>query len=194
ARAATGGTGELFQPLAMEEGLGVAIREGGRTVGSGRATKVLKGSRRGIPRLGDASRRTLIPEGPGPSDRSGAFFMSEEMTGCEVPGTGTTRPSLSSQWGRTDRSPGSGRRAARGIRAGSTGRPGDRAPPGGRGSADGPPAGQGQRVPVGRGQRAGRGVRLGGRRGAPSGWASARILGRCRRVGAAPQRGSSGES
>src|SRR5699024_12507199 len=106
ARAATGGTGELFQPLAMEEGLGVAIREGGRTVGSGRATKVLKGSRRGIPRLADASRRTLIPEGPGPSDRSGAFFMSEEMTGREITGTGTSRPSMFSPWGRNAGTPG----------------------------------------------------------------------------------------
>ena len=35
-------TVELIQPIAMEEGLGFAIREGGRTVGSGRVTKVLK--------------------------------------------------------------------------------------------------------------------------------------------------------
>ncbi|OKL46017.1 elongation factor Tu [Boudabousia marimammalium] len=33
---------ELIQPIAMEEGLGFAIREGGRTVGSGRVTKVVK--------------------------------------------------------------------------------------------------------------------------------------------------------
>lgn len=33
---------ELIQPIAMEEGLGFAIREGGRTVGSGRITKVIK--------------------------------------------------------------------------------------------------------------------------------------------------------
>ena len=33
---------ELIQPIAMEEGLGFAIREGGRTVGSGRVTKVIK--------------------------------------------------------------------------------------------------------------------------------------------------------
>ena len=32
----------LIQPIAMEEGLGFAIREGGRTVGSGRVTKILK--------------------------------------------------------------------------------------------------------------------------------------------------------
>ncbi|MFI2708380.1 elongation factor Tu, partial [Nocardioides sp. CER28] len=32
-------TVELIQPIAMEEGLGFAIREGGRTVGSGRVTK-----------------------------------------------------------------------------------------------------------------------------------------------------------
>ncbi len=31
---------ELIQPIAMEDGLGFAIREGGRTVGSGRVTKV----------------------------------------------------------------------------------------------------------------------------------------------------------
>jgi elongation factor Tu len=33
---------ELIQPIAMEEGLGFAIREGGRTVGSGRVIKVIK--------------------------------------------------------------------------------------------------------------------------------------------------------
>ena len=32
----------LIQPIAMEEGLGFAIREGGRTVGSGRDTKIIK--------------------------------------------------------------------------------------------------------------------------------------------------------
>src|SRR5699024_12101281 len=63
-----------------------------------------------------------------------AFFMSEEMTGCEIPGPGTTRPSLSSQWGRADGPPGSGRRLARGTGAGATGRQ-DR--------ADGSPGGQG---------------------------------------------------
>ncbi|SNU02019.1 translation elongation factor 1A (EF-1A/EF-Tu) [Ruaniaceae bacterium KH17] len=35
-------TVSLIQPIAMEEGLGFAIREGGRTVGSGRVTKILK--------------------------------------------------------------------------------------------------------------------------------------------------------
>ena len=35
-------TVELIQPIAMEEGLGFAIREGGRTVGSGRVTKIVK--------------------------------------------------------------------------------------------------------------------------------------------------------
>ncbi|MBV7411624.1 elongation factor Tu [Dermabacteraceae bacterium P13115] len=33
---------ELIQPIAMEEGLGFAIREGGRTVGSGRVTSITK--------------------------------------------------------------------------------------------------------------------------------------------------------
>ena len=33
---------ELIQPIAMEPGLGFAIREGGRTVGSGRVTEILK--------------------------------------------------------------------------------------------------------------------------------------------------------
>jgi elongation factor Tu len=33
---------ELIQPIAMEEGLQFAIREGGRTVGAGRVTKILK--------------------------------------------------------------------------------------------------------------------------------------------------------
>lgn len=32
----------LIQPIAMEDGLGFAIREGGRTVGSGRVTKITK--------------------------------------------------------------------------------------------------------------------------------------------------------
>ena len=35
-------TAELIHPIAMEEGLKFAIREGGRTVGSGRVTKILK--------------------------------------------------------------------------------------------------------------------------------------------------------
>ena len=35
-------TVELIQPIAMDEGLRFAIREGGRTVGSGRVTKILK--------------------------------------------------------------------------------------------------------------------------------------------------------
>ncbi len=33
---------ELIQPIAMEEGLRFAVREGGRTVGAGRVTKILK--------------------------------------------------------------------------------------------------------------------------------------------------------
>ena len=32
----------LIQPIAMDEGLRFAIREGGRTVGAGRVTKILK--------------------------------------------------------------------------------------------------------------------------------------------------------
>jgi elongation factor Tu len=35
-------TVQLIQPIAMEEGLGFAIREGGRTVGSGKVTKIVK--------------------------------------------------------------------------------------------------------------------------------------------------------
>ena len=35
-------TVELIQPIAMEEGLGFAVREGGRTVGSGRVVKIIK--------------------------------------------------------------------------------------------------------------------------------------------------------
>ncbi len=35
-------TVELIQPIAMDEGLRFAIREGGRTVGAGRVTKILK--------------------------------------------------------------------------------------------------------------------------------------------------------
>ena len=35
-------TVQLIQPIAMEPGLGFAIREGGRTVGSGRVTNILK--------------------------------------------------------------------------------------------------------------------------------------------------------
>jgi elongation factor Tu len=33
---------ELIQPIAMEEGLRFAIREGGRTVGAGRVIKIYK--------------------------------------------------------------------------------------------------------------------------------------------------------
>ncbi len=33
---------ELITPIAMEEGLKFAIREGGRTVGAGRITKIIK--------------------------------------------------------------------------------------------------------------------------------------------------------
>ena len=35
-------TVELIQPIAMDEGLRFAIREGGRTVGAGRVTKITK--------------------------------------------------------------------------------------------------------------------------------------------------------
>jgi elongation factor Tu len=35
-------TVELIQPIALEEGLGFAIREGGRTVGSGQVTKIIE--------------------------------------------------------------------------------------------------------------------------------------------------------
>lgn len=35
-------TVELIQPIAMEKGLGFAIREGGRTVGSGRVTEIIE--------------------------------------------------------------------------------------------------------------------------------------------------------
>jgi len=35
-------TGQLINPIAMEEGLRFAIREGGRTVGSGRVIKIIK--------------------------------------------------------------------------------------------------------------------------------------------------------
>ena len=35
-------TVQLLQPIAMEEGLTFAVREGGRTVGSGRVTKILE--------------------------------------------------------------------------------------------------------------------------------------------------------
>jgi elongation factor Tu len=33
---------KLIQPVAMDEGLRFAIREGGRTVGAGRVTKIVK--------------------------------------------------------------------------------------------------------------------------------------------------------
>jgi elongation factor Tu len=35
-------TVQLIQPIAMDEGLRFAIREGSRTVGAGRVTKILK--------------------------------------------------------------------------------------------------------------------------------------------------------
>jgi len=34
-------TVELIQPIAMDEGLKFAVREGGRTVGAGRVTKII---------------------------------------------------------------------------------------------------------------------------------------------------------
>jgi elongation factor Tu len=33
---------ELIQPIAMDEGLRFAIREGGRTIGAGAVTKIIK--------------------------------------------------------------------------------------------------------------------------------------------------------
>ena len=44
--------GELIHPIAMEEGLRFAIREGGRTVGSGRVTKIIKYQRFSVIRRG----------------------------------------------------------------------------------------------------------------------------------------------
>jgi elongation factor Tu len=35
-------TAELIVPVAMEEGMRFAIREGGRTIGSGTITKIIK--------------------------------------------------------------------------------------------------------------------------------------------------------
>jgi elongation factor Tu len=35
-------TVDLIQPIAMDEGMGFTIREGGRTVGAGRVTKIIK--------------------------------------------------------------------------------------------------------------------------------------------------------
>ena len=35
-------TVQLIAPIAMDEGLKFAIREGGRTVGAGRVTKIIK--------------------------------------------------------------------------------------------------------------------------------------------------------
>jgi elongation factor Tu len=35
-------TVEMIAPIAMEEGLRFAIREGGRTVGAGRVTEIVK--------------------------------------------------------------------------------------------------------------------------------------------------------
>jgi elongation factor Tu len=35
-------TVELIAPIAMDEGLRFAIREGGRTVGAGRVTQIIK--------------------------------------------------------------------------------------------------------------------------------------------------------
>jgi elongation factor Tu len=33
---------DLIQPIAMDEGMGFTIREGGRTVGAGRVTKIVE--------------------------------------------------------------------------------------------------------------------------------------------------------
>ena len=35
-------TGDLLTPVAMEEGMRFAIREGGRTIGAGTVTKILE--------------------------------------------------------------------------------------------------------------------------------------------------------
>src|SRR5690625_7719543 len=78
--------------------------------------------------------------------------MSEEMTGREVPGTGTTRPSLSSQWGRADGSPGGQGSDRQVARIGPTGRPGD------KGRVDGSPGGQGPARGEGDGRRSARGT------------------------------------
>ena len=52
-------SGQLIQPIAMEEGLQFAIREGGRTVGAGQVTKIIKYAVVGSDRFG--------PVGPTPS-------------------------------------------------------------------------------------------------------------------------------
>ena len=55
----------LIQPIAMEEGLGFAIREGGRTVGSGRVTECMSRfllvGRRGAGRLATGDKRKKNP-------------------------------------------------------------------------------------------------------------------------------------
>jgi elongation factor Tu len=54
---------ELINPIAMDEGLRFAIREGGRTVGAGRVTKILTSDSRGAPPP-DAPQMTARPEAP----------------------------------------------------------------------------------------------------------------------------------
>ena len=54
---------ELIQPIAMEEGLQLAIREGGRTVGAGKVTKIIKSA--------DAGCEGPSRLGLGPSGRVG---------------------------------------------------------------------------------------------------------------------------
>ena len=56
-------TVELIQPIAMEEGLGFAIREGGRTVGAGTVTKIVKYALRAPRGCGTDRGRAF---GPGP--------------------------------------------------------------------------------------------------------------------------------
>ena len=55
---------QLIQPIAMEEELKFAIREGGRTVGAGRVTKIIQ-----------FDGQNLIKEDPGLRQKSRVFFL-----------------------------------------------------------------------------------------------------------------------
>jgi len=91
-------TVELIQPIAMEEGLGFAIREGGRTVGSGRVTKIIKG--RAVP----PTRRLGVGRGGSPGRAHPGVWRRPPTSGTlfRLPG-GSPRPGRVCGWGRPAR-------------------------------------------------------------------------------------------
>jgi elongation factor Tu len=76
----TGMTVNLIQPIAMDEGLRFAIREGGRTVGAGRVTKIIKEFRSGAPGHAPGAPVLGVPQPCGILDR--LLVVGSRMTAC----------------------------------------------------------------------------------------------------------------